>query len=87
MVDLAAPVVQGPALVVLVAFVGLWYYRFGELPPARAVVVVALASLFLVYSLVSLSTLVAEPVESVAILLTVLLVLAAVQYVRGRVRG
>jgi peptidoglycan/LPS O-acetylase OafA/YrhL len=87
MVDLAAPVVQAPALAVLVAFAGLWYYRFGDLPPARAVAVVALASLFVVYSLVSLSPLTEGPVGSVAVLLAVLLVLAVAQYVRGRASG
>ena len=87
MVDLVTPLVLVSALVVLVAFVGLWYYRFAELPPVRAAVAVALAGLFFVYSLVSLSTLAADPAESVAILLAVLLVLAAVQYVQGRVRG
>ncbi|WP_232702955.1 hypothetical protein [Halobacterium wangiae] len=87
MVALAAPVVLLSALLVVAAFVGLWYYRFADRPPVRATAAVAAGTLVLAYSVVAVSDLVADPVESVAILLAVLVVSAVVQYAWVRVRG
>lgn len=87
MVDLVAPTVLLPALLLVALFAGLWYYRFADLPPVRATAAVAAGSLVVVYSLFAVSSLLEAPLESVAILLAVLGVLAAARYARGRVRG
>ncbi|WP_232686604.1 hypothetical protein [Halobacterium zhouii] len=85
MVALVSPLVLVPSFVLLAVFVAGWNYQFGDLPPARAVVV-GLAALWTVYSVASLLVLPSEPVASLTVVVAFAL-LAVGQRVWRRVRA
>jgi hypothetical protein len=61
---------------VLAAFVAGFRYRHGEFPPARAAGVVALAAVWLVYSLAALAGFLAPPYGDVLVAASALCLLA-----------
>ena len=81
---LVSPLVLAPTLVLLAAFVAGWQYRFGDLPPVRASVVVALAALGTAYSVASLPELLSEPVASLAVVVAAFALLSVGRYVWRR---
>jgi len=69
------PILLALAWLVALFAAGFWY-RWGSLPPARALVVVSAALLWLAFSLTQLSSLLAPPHDDVLSVLAAVLPLA-----------
>jgi|AntRauMinimDraft_4_1070384.scaffolds.fasta_scaffold00063_32 hypothetical protein len=83
MVSVLDPVVLLTLAWLLVLFAVVFQYRWGSLPPARALVVVSAALFWLAYSLTQLSSFLAAPFDDVLVGLAGLLLLAgATSFVR-----
>ncbi|MGB9964724.1 hypothetical protein [Halobacterium hubeiense] len=76
MVAVTDPAVLLTVAWLLVLFATAWRYQFGSLPPLRAFALVAVALLWLAYSLLQLGDLLSPPYDDVVNVVAVLLFLA-----------
>lgn len=76
MVAVTEPAVALTVAWLLVLFAVAWRYRFGSLPPARALVPVAVALAWLSFSLLQLADLLVPPYDDTAAVVAVLSLLA-----------
>jgi hypothetical protein len=63
MVSVLDPAVLLTVAWLVVLFVAVWRYRWGDLPPTRALLVVAAGLLWLAYSLTQLAALLTPPYD------------------------